>query len=125
MVDRALKGKSILIVEDDPLSQLLMKEIFRSTESLVTVVSTGNQAIEYCECHPEPNFMMLDLKLPDMDGFELVRRIRQQVPGTKIFAVTACVYGDISDRCAQVGMQGFIPKPLVINDMLDLMARCN
>lgn len=125
MDDLDLKGKSILVVDDDLYSQVLLHEIFRSSEANVAYVSTANDAITYCENNPEPNFIMLDIQLPDMDGVELTKLIRNKVPASKIIAVTACVYGDILDRCYKAGMQGYISKPLVINELKDLMKNCN
>lgn len=118
-------GKKILVVEDDTYCRVLLSEIFRLTNAEVSFVTNASEALDFVENNPNPNYIMLDIQLPDMDGVELAYKIREKNGDSKIIAVTACVFGDIVERCYKAGMQGFISKPIKIDDFLKTMVNCN
>ena len=108
----------ILIAEDDELSQWVLASICRNRGHDVALVSNGADAISQAETR---NFdaLLLDIQMPDCDGYEVARRIRQAEAGRRmksarlpIIALTAHVGMEIRDRCMASGMDGYLPKPV-------------
>ncbi len=104
--------KRIAVVEDDPDSQLLIRLILSADYEVVTY-STGTEAIEGFR-RDKPDLALLDLLLPDMDGVELVRRIRAEgtLPDVPILALSACALDDDRDRALWAGFDQFLTKPI-------------
>jgi len=107
----------ILIAEDDELSQWVLASICRNRGHDVALVSNGADAISQAEIR-EFDALLLDIQMPDCDGYEVARRIRKIEVGSgkaarlPIIALTAHVGVEIRDRCMASGMDGYLPKPV-------------
>ncbi len=104
--------KKIAVVEDDPDSQLLIKLLLSKDYEVVTY-PTGMEAIEGFR-RDKPDLALLDLLLPDMDGVELVRRIRADgaLLDVPVVALTACALDEDRDRALWAGFDQFLTKPI-------------
>jgi PAS domain S-box-containing protein len=110
----ALKGKRILLAEDSQANQIIARAMLENAGYEVYVVSNGKEALEAVKEFPF-DLVLMDISMPEMDGIEATRSIRR-LPGEaghqKIIALTANVFKDDIDRCLEVGMHGFISKPI-------------
>ncbi len=81
---------------------------------------TAQQALDYCK-EFTPSLILLDIALPDMDGFVLaaILRDKEETKMTPILAVTAYGYAEIKNRIKEVGCQGTITKPFTIKELFD------
>jgi PAS domain S-box-containing protein len=118
---------AVLLVEDDPVSQLVMQEFLRALGLDVRLAETGQAAITACMAHP-PQLVLMDLQLPDLDGLQAARRLRvlQQQgawPGAPIVALTA--HAGASDRaaCRAAGMAGMLTKPMSLATLRKRLGR--
>ncbi|MGH3274507.1 MAG: response regulator transcription factor [Streptosporangiaceae bacterium] len=103
---------SVLVVEDDPgIASQLVRALSRSGYQ-VSHVGTGERAL----CSPDPDVVLLDLGLPDADGVEVCRRLRQR-SGTAIIVITA--YGEETDRVTALdaGADDYLVKPLGLSEL--------
>jgi len=106
---------SILVVDDNELNLKLAQQILTVDGYQVTAAVRGQQAIEMA-CTHQPDLILLDIRLPDIDGLEVLRRLRS-LPETKdvlIVAMTAQAMPDEIDRFVAAGCDGYIQKPISI-----------
>jgi len=106
------KDLKIMIVEDDILSELLISIITRSISNDILRVGTGSAAVRTCHNHPEIDLILMDIKMPEMDGYEATTQIREFNKDVIIIAQTA--YGLEGDRekAIKAGCNDYIPKPI-------------
>ena len=121
------RGAKVLLVEDNPVNQLVGSEFLRALGLHVNIANEGTEALAACQSQP-PDLVLMDLQMPGMDGLEATRRLRDMQrqalwPGAPIVALTAHA-GD-SDRiaCAAVGMDAVLTKPLTMDNLQRELAR--
>jgi PAS domain S-box-containing protein len=114
----------VLIVEDNDINRILMETILRRLNWTFHCASTGKEAVQ---AHASEGFdlILMDLHMPDMDGYQAARRIRSQEskanPATPILAVTADVTPGVYERCLEAGMNDYVSKPLNLDDLSSKM----
>ena len=111
--------RHVLVVEDNPVNQILAREMVQLLGFEVDVVADGAQALEYCRCRA-PHAVLMDINMPGMDGFEATRRLRELqrdgvLPHFSIVAATAS--NAKPEECMEAGMDGFIAKPLNLTEL--------
>lgn len=111
-VDLNLSGKTILIVEDDPFSMALMKNFMKSTNSRIIEASEGEEAIRKWKLHPEIDLILMDLKMPGMDGFEATKIIKSEKQEMPIIALTAYSLTSDKDKALCAGCDTIVAKPV-------------
>ena len=117
---KPLIGKSILVVEDNPTNQLIAKTLLKSQGAEVVVAEGGLIALEELEKNTF-DFVLMDIQMPDLDGYETTRRIRanEQYVSLPIYAMTANVSDSDKELCYQAGMDGHIGKPFQLNYVVE------
>ncbi|HIK16982.1 MAG TPA: response regulator [Leptolyngbyaceae cyanobacterium M33_DOE_097] len=109
----------ILVVDDLPDNYVLLQTVLEDEGYQVEVADNGHTALERIESHP-PDLVLLDVMMPEMNGFEVTRRIRQNpmLPFIPILLVTG--YSDpLPADGFEAGADGFIRKPINFDDLLD------
>ena len=108
----------LLLVEDNPVNQMVIEGMLRSMSHQVVTVENGHRALQQLK-DPQQAFSMIlmDLQLPDMDGLTTFRQYLQacetaQVRPIPCVALTASAFEGDRQQCASAGMQGFLTKPL-------------
>ncbi len=119
------RSARILIVDDDETNRMVLEEIFRKTEAEVTSAENGKPAVELCE-HQFFDLILMDCRMPVMDGFEAVGHIRKQQrllgrSGSIIIALTADGTRDAEKKCSAVGMDGYLLKPLDTQELQNVL----
>ncbi len=122
--ERSFENKSILVVEDDPSNYELIKALLRKTRVQLAWSKNGLEALEYCVAH-KPHLILMDIKMPDMDGFETLQRLREMKIDMPIIAQTAFARLEDEKNILQSGFNGYLSKPIekskligVLNDYL-------
>jgi CheY-like chemotaxis protein len=110
----------ILIVEDEESNYELLKAMLRKTEFEIFWAQNGIQAIEFCERHLF-KLILMDIKMPEMNGYEAIKIIRNRGIETPIIAQTA--YARIEDESTslKMGFNGYISKPIDRKKLFDLI----
>lgn len=108
----------ILVVEDDPLNQHLIRRMLEKHGLKITVVDTGEAAVESV-LQEKWDAILMDCLLPGMDGFDATRAIRAKLEGRPlpIIALTANVMPEDRAECLASGMDDFLPKPVKRADL--------
>ena len=105
------KGKTILMVEDDPVNMRFLTVLLTRTEADLLYASDGREAVEMIEGN-EVDLVLMDMQLPVMNGYEATRRIREIKPALPVIAQTANVLAEDRDECLEAGCNDYIPKPI-------------
>ncbi len=110
--DRPSTGKGrILIADDNPINTLIAQRALESSGFVVTVASTGREALDATE-QISPDLVLMDLRMPIMDGFEAIRHLRAQGWTMPVIAVSAEINPEIEKRARLAGADGVAAKPL-------------
>jgi signal transduction histidine kinase len=114
------RGKSVLIAEDEDFNYLLLKKIFDKTGMEIVWVKDGEQAIYHARDRDDLDLILMDIKMPVMDGIAAIKEIRK-FSGIPIIAQTAYNLDDDRRRCMESGCNGFIGKPFNIAQLMNLV----
>ena len=119
-----MAGELILVVEDNPKNMTLLRDVLRATGYRTLEASTGGQALTLATEHG-PALVLMDIRLPDMDGVEALRRLRtdQRTGSTPVVAVTAQAMQGDRARFTELGFDGYLAKPVDIDDLLAVVER--
>ncbi len=118
-----LSGKKILITDDD------VRNIFSLTKALekykveVVVAMDGKHALEQIKEHPDVDVVLMDMMMPEMDGYETIRQLRKMPKFTRlpIIAITAKSMIGEREKCITAGASDYISKPVDIDQLLSLL----
>lgn len=116
-----IKKLKILIAEDDDPSTLLTTEIFRKYSSKIYYAKTGLETINVFKLHPDIDVIMMDIGMPDMDGYEATRQIRELNKEVIIFMQSAYVFDSDQEKAIEAGSNAFLVKPIDRNWVYDLL----
>jgi PAS domain S-box-containing protein len=103
--------KTILVVEDDIFNAVYIKEILSDTGLKIINTEYGYEAVRIATSQ-SPDLVLMDIRLPDMSGYEAIRQIRKQKPYLKIIAQTAYAAHDDKQKAFDAGCNDYISKPL-------------
>lgn len=118
-----INGLKILVIEDDTVSRIFLKELLTPTQAQIDYAKTGYEATQYMEKNDVPDIILLDLKLPDIDGVDLAQKFLSVHPNLIIIAQTAYVSVGQEERCKNVGVKAFLAKPIRKTQLIELLAQ--
>ncbi len=119
----------ILLAEDNPVNALLAHTMLEKAGHRVTHAVTGRQVLALLEKGAAPDLVIMDIEMPDLDGLETTRRIRETERARKvakplpILALTANARREDHDECLAAGMDGHLSKPFDRHDLDEAVAR--
>jgi signal transduction histidine kinase/ActR/RegA family two-component response regulator len=121
--ENQINNLKILIAEDDETSEMLLRMAVKIFCKEILTVRTGVEAIEACRNNPDIDLVLMDVKMPEMDGYTAVRHIRQFNKDVVIIAQTA--YGLAGDRekAMNAGCNGYISKPIKKDELMALIQK--
>jgi PAS domain S-box-containing protein len=109
-----LQGLRVLVVEDNPINQQITSELLTIAGVQVSTARNGVEALAWLEQQPPPpcDLVLMDLNMPEMDGWECTRRLRADARWQQLPAMTAHAMQQERERCLRIGMQDHITKPI-------------
>ncbi|XDD47151.1 PAS domain-containing protein [Leptospira sp. WS39.C2] len=114
----------VMIVEDNPVNMMLTKTIVSKIlqSAIIIEANNGLEAVEHFK-KTEPDIILMDIQMPEMNGYDATREIRKLKIGQKvpIIALTAGTLSDEENRCLESGMNDYISKPVVLNTIAEKM----
>ncbi len=102
----------VLLVEDEEYNYLYLKEVILKTGVKVIRAVNGNQAIELFKNNPDISLIVMDIRLPDMNGYKVTKQIREINPNVPIIALTAYALKGDREEALLSGCTDYIPKPV-------------
>jgi len=120
---RVLDGKKVLVVDDDVRNILALTSALESCKMDVLYAETGQAGIEQLEAAPDIDVVLMDIMMPEMDGFETMRRIRSkpEFGSLPIIALTAKAMKADRESCIEAGASDYISKPVDIDQLVSLL----
>lgn len=122
----ALRGAKVLLAEDEYINRVLIEAILKQLGVEVTSVTNGREAVAEA-CSGAYQLVLMDVQMDDVDGLEATRRIRKherkQGGHMSIIALTALAMSGDREKCLQVGMDDYLPKPVQKNALISVLAR--
>lgn len=115
-------GKHLLVVEDDYNSYNFLKEVLMPTQIEISHVDTGEKAIELCKNVGKFDLILMDLKLPGIDGYKTAKSIKEFDNKTPIIAQTAYALNEEEDKTLRFGFSAYISKPIILKDLLSMLS---
>ncbi|NHN30461.1 response regulator [Paenibacillus agricola] len=121
--EAALDGKRILLVEDDMRNIFALSNVLESYNLKVTFAENGREALDLLEQNPEVDLILMDIMMPEMDGYEAMKAIRKmpQFEKIPIIALTAKAMKEDRQRCIDAGASDYISKPIDTERLLSLL----
>lgn len=127
-VHRGVAGTNILVVEDNPTNRMVINHFLEQLGAEVYIAEHGEEAVRLLQEGQSVDLVLMDLNMPVMDGYQATARIReweqqtgrQRVP---IAALTADAFPADRERCLLAGMDDFLTKPVMADDLSRLLAR--
>lgn len=113
----------ILVVEDDENSYLLYKAIFGKYPVEIIRETDGEQVLNTYKQHKDIKLIIMDIKLPNIDGYEATKKIKELDPTVPIIAVTAFAYPKDKERALDAGCDYYISKPINPHNFIDIISR--
>jgi PAS domain S-box-containing protein len=115
--NKAIRKLKILIAEDDKVSEMLLDETVKMYGKEILKARTGAETVEVCHANPDIDLILMDIQMPDMDGYEATQRIREFNKEVIILAQTA--YGLTGDREKSIesGCNDYLAKPIGENEL--------
>ncbi len=121
--DKVLAGKKVLIVDDDIRNIFALTSILERQNMVILAAETGREAIRLLREQPGIDIVLMDIMMPDMDGFDTMRAIRQlpQFKDLPIIAVTAKAMKGDREKCIEAGAWDYLSKPVDAEQMLSVL----
>lgn len=117
--DNSSKKKKILIVEDEPMSVMLIQQILKSYQFELIVANNGLDAIERFKAN-DISLVIMDLYMPEMDGFEASKRIKEISKETPIIVISTTTIAE-DELKKDIGIDYFLAKPLNVPKFKDFI----
>ncbi|MBI5657309.1 MAG: response regulator, partial [Geobacter sp.] len=118
-----LDGKKVLLVDDDMRNVFSLSSILSGKNMVVLEAENGREALERIAEHPDVNIVLMDIMMPEMDGYAAIRKIRldPRFRNLPVIAMTAKAMAGDQEKCIQAGADDYISKPLDMEKLLSLL----
>ncbi|MBP3943072.1 response regulator [Sphingobacteriaceae bacterium WQ 2009] len=122
-LELVLKGKNILLADDDMRNVFALSTAFESYNMNIEIANNGLEALQILEDNSQIDLILMDIMMPEMDGFEAITHIRAQSKYQKlpIIAVTAKAMKGDREKALEVGANDYISKPIELEKLISLM----
>ena len=110
--EKSIARLKVLIVEDDPGMEFLLSETVQEFCSELLIARDGMEALEISKNNPDIDLILMDIRIPKMDGYETTEEIRQFNKDVVIIAQTACAFSSDRDKAMEVGCNDYVSKPI-------------
>ena len=123
LLNNVLGGKTVLVVDDDVRNIYSLTKALETVNMKVITALDGKEALKALEVHPETDVVLLDMMMPNMDGYETAKRIRDnaKLRNLPVIAVTAKAMTGDREKCINAGASDYITKPVDIDQLMSLL----
>ncbi len=119
-----ITGKqTILIAEDEIINYIYLNELLEDKNFTTLHAHNGKHAVDLCNAHPEISAVLMDIKMPVMNGFDATRQIKQLRPELPVIAQTAYAMTEDREKALQSGCNDYLSKPVNKTDLLEILSK--
>jgi len=116
-------GKTILIAEDEAVSRFLFEKALKKTKANLFFVKNGVEAVEMVKENTEIDAVIMDIRLPLMDGLEATAKIKKLIPEMPVIIQSAYAMQSTREEAIESGCDDFITKPIKVETLLAILHR--
>lgn len=116
-------GKNILIVEDEEVSRFLFEKALKKTNANLIFVNNGLEAVEIVRDNPDIDLVLMDIRLPRMDGLEATGKIKELHPELPVVIQTAYALHSAQHEALDKGCDDFITKPIKMEKLMLILRK--
>ena len=125
--DEALRekcnGKCILVVDDVEANYELIKAYLRKCDTKILWAANGLEAVEVCQSIKDIDLILMDIRMPVMNGHEATRKIKEINNNQVIIAVTAYTEEEREDKCRASGCSDYVTKPVIFEKLKEMLMK--
>ncbi len=115
------EDKTIAVVDDTEINFVLIKTQLRKTKANVIWIKNGHDAIEFIKNKNNADLLLMDIRMPVLDGIQATKQIKQIAPETPIIIQTASVMGDAYEEISKSGCDDVIFKPIIADKLIEMI----
>ncbi len=124
--DNMFKGRKVLVVDDDMRNVFALSKILKQKDIIVEKAENGKKALKYLEASDDIDLVLMDIMMPEMNGYETIKIIRDKKSNVKnhdvlIFALTAKAMKQDKEKCVEAGADDYLSKPLDTEKLFSMM----
>jgi DNA-binding response OmpR family regulator len=116
-------GARILVVDDDENSRAILRYRLEASGYAVFEAAGGREAFRHVADQPPPDLVLLDIMMPEIDGFDVCRRIQESNPDIPVIFITALTRAEEREKGLRLGAAGFLTKPFAFHEVEALVER--
>ncbi|MBC7913162.1 MAG: response regulator [Pyrinomonadaceae bacterium] len=122
-IEKALKNRSVLVVDDDMRNIFALTSALQEYELNIQIANNGIEALKKLDEFPDTDIVLMDIMMPEMDGYDAMQAIRKQSRFTKlpIIALTAKAMKADREKCIDAGANDYVSKPVDMDKLLSMM----
>ncbi|MHB1107651.1 MAG: hybrid sensor histidine kinase/response regulator [Lutibacter sp.] len=113
----------ILIVEDDMIAKLYLEELLTNVSKEILIADNGYKALELCRKNSDIDLILMDIRMPEINGYEVTKQIRQFNKEVIIIAQTAFAFSGDREKALEAGCNDYISKPINKNELVSLIQK--
>jgi CheY-like chemotaxis protein len=121
--DEDLVGRTVLLVDDDARNIFALSSVLERRGMQVLTATTGNEAIQHVQTNPDIALVLMDIMMPEMDGYETMQMIRRNPAYRRlpIVALTAKAMKGDREKCLEAGASDYLAKPVNTEQLLSVL----
>jgi len=116
------ENKVVVIAEDEQINYLFLKAVLKPTKAHIIWTKTGRETIEICTTQ-KADIVLMDIKMPDLNGLEATIEIKKKLPNLPIIAQTAYVMEEDEEASINAGCDDYISKPIRPENLISIMSK--
>jgi two-component system, cell cycle response regulator DivK len=117
------ENKTVLIVDDIEVNFIFLETILADTHIKTLYATNGQIAVDMCKKNNDIDVVLMDIKMPVMDGYEATRLIKKDNPDLPVIIQTAYSFNEEYERCRELGCNDYITKPLKSENVISVLAK--
>jgi PAS domain S-box-containing protein len=121
IIENKIKNLKILIVEDDEASDFLLTSMIQEISSKILHAKNGIEAIKYCKNNPDLNLVLMDIKMPIMDGYNATQQLRLFNKNVIVIAQSAYALSGDREKAIEAGCNEHLSKPIIKMELMELI----
>lgn len=114
---------TVLIVEDDKFSARYLDTVLRKHGIRPLIVGRASEGFQLLRKHPEIALVLMDIQLPEMNGYDATRQIKAELPHIPVIAQSANAFDDDRQKCLDASCNDYISKPIQLEKLISLLKK--